>query len=478
MKKFFLTFVILSFVLSSLPTIADCTTNYTIHYIEAIDDVSLALSNYACGRILLKFNTTLPSNYTYQNSNLSLVVSYADVNFDGLVMYRINNQTWTSNDTLSDLWGLSKFNQTTITGVSFYPTGFKSFDVSNLVSDDIISGSNNSLWLETGGSHYTACTPDTTFPTSTMLYFGGQPGDYNFWQQRLTSIEYHSGLYKPKLAINVSYDICDNVSICEMKTDYDSEISCSQSNVVVKNDEELDSYLLDYGFDGVKYQNLKISYDIINESIEIHSPCKITLKDNIVLNGSSVCLDGRNGIIDDNGYTVNANNVTLLSELDDVHFGQGSTINANELYMGALKTVKIGENSDVNISGPIRMISTGEFSSSDVAIKQNSHVTSESLYMESTRTTSVGSSVIIEVANNMTIKSIGTSTGSEAWIKQDAEINAGNLDIVSENKATLGKNTLVNIIGNFNMNAVTPNKCTVYNSATINASTLSGNCLI
>ena len=189
-------------------------------------------------------------------------------------------------------------------------------------------------------------------------------------------------------------------------------------------------------------------------------------------------MDGRNGIIDDNGYTVNANNVTLLSELDDVHFGQGSTINANELYMGALKTVKIGENSDVNISGPIRMISTGEFSSSDVAIKQNSHVTSESLYMESTRTTSVGSSVIIEVANNMTIKSIGTSTGSEAWIKQDAEINAGNLDIVSENKATLGKNTLVNIIGNFNMNAVTPNKCTVYNSATINASTLSGNCLI
>jgi len=271
---------------------------------------------------------------------------------------------------------------------------------------------------------------------------------------------------------------CDGL-VCSMKKDYSPGIGCaSTATVVVNNDEELADYMTDYGFDGSQYKNLKIAYDISQMHIDIHSPCKITLKDNIVLTADTICLDGRGGILDDNGYTVNASRVALLSELGNAEFGQGSVVNADELRMEALKTVKIGLNSFAYVGGTMIMNSTGDVSSSDSVIKGGSEVTAGELIIKASRTASVGQNVKINIAGDMNIASTGDYTGSQAEFLSGAKVTVfGNLSLTSGNKALLGLNTNTTVTNNFHMNAQSENKCTISGSATYTAGSTSGNCL-
>ena len=98
-----------------------------------------------------------------------------------------------------------------------------------------------------------------------------------------------------------------NSAECTNKTDYNPPIKCANSTVVVHNDSQLDTYLNDFGFNGNKYQDLKVSFDVNRPNIEIHSPCKIKFSKDVQLTGDTICLDGREGIVDGNGYAVDAN---------------------------------------------------------------------------------------------------------------------------------------------------------------------------
>jgi hypothetical protein len=363
-------------------------------------------------------------------------------------------------------------------------------------------------------------------------------------------------------------------SVCQMKTDYDPTIPCSLKTVVVRNDAELDAYLIDYGLKRKKYRNLKIAYDINRPIIEIHSPCRIRLKDNVALTGDSVCLDGRKGVEDDDGYTVNAlGAVNVLSEQGNADFGYGSIITADQLTMEAHKIAKIGINSQVNVNGAVRVRSTGNLLISQAIIRQgttlnaghliveavrgaiianNVHVQAQgdvavqstgnligstaiiekdatisadnitveapreaaigvnvslaatgdvtvrstgdtftsnallrknvvihaqNLLLEAPRLATVGNSAIIDVNGDAILRSLGQYYTSLAKLNYRSQVSANSLDMTSGFKTTLGFDTYVNTFENFNMAAVTPNKCTIADSAVISAGSTSGNCL-
>lgn len=77
--------------------------------------------------------------------------------------------------------------------------------------------------------------------------------------------------------------------------------SCTDSTdfVVVTSDEELASYMEDYGVnaDGKK-RNLQVAYNIVSEgALDIHTPCEITFADNVeVLADGAMCLNGAKGV--------------------------------------------------------------------------------------------------------------------------------------------------------------------------------------
>ena len=65
--------------------------------------------------------------------------------------------------------------------------------------------------------------------------------------------------------------------------------------------------------------------DVPDGDLSMHSPCEIQLKGNISLTTQHgmVCLDGRKGVQDDNGFSVTAERVAILSEQGNAHFGHG-----------------------------------------------------------------------------------------------------------------------------------------------------------
>jgi hypothetical protein len=239
----------------------------------------------------------------------------------------------------------------------------------------------------------------------------------------------------------------------------------------------LDAYLVDFGFNGSKFQNLKINYDVTRPNIDIHSPCRITLKNKTVLTADTICLDGRRGVIDNNGYTANANQVTVLSELGPAGFGMGSVINADELTIKALKTARIGFNSVIEVEGPVRLISTGDLPSSNAIIKQGSTVKADSLGLEASRGAIIGIKVEVEVSGDMSVISTGSAPRSNSIIKRRAVVTADSLNMTSGNRATLGRHTRITTTGNFHMEAASEGKCLIARSAIINAGSTSGNCL-
>jgi hypothetical protein len=311
-----------------------------------------------------------------------------------------------------------------------------------------------------------------------------------------------------------------------MKTDYASEGCRNEFEQISSYQDYLNYVDSNYGYNGSTYKKLKIMADINvpNGDLSIHSPCEIQLKGNISLTAQNgmVCLDGRKGVQDDNGFSVTAERVAILSEQGDAYFGHGSTINAEELFIQAYETAKIGNNAKVNINGPFTILSTGDKHGSKTWIKQGStiaadtifmkgagnvivgghaaihargpiwmsstgekneskawiiqdcHLRASALCMEAKKEVIIGEHSEITVDGEITMITAGDYPSSKAWIKQGAEVAAESL-AMSGHKTTLGRHSSVSVANNFHMEAEDSEKCTVMGS--YSAATISGNCL-
>ena len=312
---------------------------------------------------------------------------------------------------------------------------------------------------------------------------------------------------------------------CAMRTDYD-EAGCNGTFQAFST-ADLATYVgTDFGRNGGStYQNLKIMADLTDDQLDIESPCTITLLDDVVLAADFVSLDGREGVNDDNGYEIHAVRGCVLSERQNAGLGAGSVVVADELTVEAHKTAKVGQSSDVDLTGALTVRSTGDLSSSNAIIKSGSTVEAGSVRVEASRSAHVGENVDVTAGGAVEAVSTGDVSGSKAGLKQGSTVDAGSLfvsasreaklgqsstvitsgevvvistgsatgslaivksgaattagtdmDLVSGNKATIGQNTTVTVTGDLEMTAQSPSKCTIKASATITAGSTSGNC--
>ncbi len=316
----------------------------------------------------------------------------------------------------------------------------------------------------------------------------------------------------------------DVATSCIIRTSYDAG-GCSGTFQAFSLT-DLDDYVVsNFGKNGgTNFQDLKIMDDLTDTSLDIESPCKITLANHVVLDADIVGLDGRKGVIDDNGYTINADTACVLSEQDNAHLGAGSVVHADNLTVQGAKTAKIGRNSMVNMTNVLTVTSTGNFSSSDAIIisgatvdagaialsasrgahlgenttiaadtiallstgettgsdaglKAGAEVTADDLKISASREAKVGQNTVVTFTGDLMVDSTGSATGSLAIVKSGADVTVGGtMDLTSGNKATIGQNTTVDVTGNLKMDAASLNKCTVTSSATVAFGSKSGTC--
>jgi subtilisin family serine protease len=263
---------------------------------------------------------------------------------------------------------------------------------------------------------------------------------------------------------------------------YECAAKQGAGTVTVFNQEELDAYLVDFGFDGDKVKNLRVSFNPTGE-VEIRSPCHVAVsgENNLLdIGADSVRVFGREGVTvaedyanPDRGIT-SQGALTLVSTEGDAGFFKGLELSAQNICVQAHGTAKIGEQNVVE-ADVVELISTGDLSSSHAQIRQGSHVTADRLRLEASREASIGHQVTVD-AGQVTLSSTGTGTSSVAIIEQAANVTADSLSLVSMNKATVGMDTVVTVQGMFEMEAEQESKCLVRDSATITSGAISGNC--
>ncbi|OGF64989.1 MAG: hypothetical protein A2Y62_02555 [Candidatus Fischerbacteria bacterium RBG_13_37_8] len=275
---------------------------------------------------------------------------------------------------------------------------------------------------------------------------------------------------------------CPDAATIDYKGYTAANCTVPQVYVAVANQAELDAYEQDFGFDGTKVKNLHVNFNP-SGNVTIISPCLIKLNGEnnyLDVNAANVCIYGRKGVRvaedyanPDGGITTGA--LHLISEEDDAGTFKSIQIHSTQIYIRALKEAKIGMDSVVEVTGEVKILSTGNLSSSDAIVRQGTELTATSLQIEASREAAIGESTTITVSGALEVNSTGIAVGSVAIVKQGAQVNAGTFDLTSGNKAQLGIDTTTTVTGNFHMNAA--NTCTIAASAVINAGSRSGNCL-
>ena len=144
---------------------------------------------------------------------------------------------------------------------------------------------------------------------------------------------------------------------CEIKTDYDHH-QCAGTSVV-RNDEQLDAYLTNFGLHRElqrkthhffmftkpepgkeKYRHLSIDYNLNRPLVDIHSPCSIIVETKSKIEGDAICMDGRKGVTTNPHSSIEGDNITLLSEQENIWIKTKGVINTNgNLHMDAKKCI-------------------------------------------------------------------------------------------------------------------------------------------
>ena len=252
--------------------------------------------------------------------------------------------------------------------------------------------------------------------------------------------------------------------------------------VRVVDQEELDAYLVDFGFDGSKVKNLNVAFNPTGD-VEIRSPCHVSLSglDNYLdITADSVRVFGRNGVAvaedyanPDRGIT-SEGKLTLVSTQGDSRFYKGLELSASRICLQADGTARIGEVGVVQ-ADVVELVSTGDRADSHAQIAKATQLSADLLRLEASRETAIGEQTRVDVGE-LILHSTGAFTLSVAYIKQGARVIADRISMISGNKATVQKDAEVHVAGEFEMEAQSEGKCTVHDSALITYGALSGNC--
>ncbi|MGE0268874.1 MAG: hypothetical protein AB7S78_10530 [Candidatus Omnitrophota bacterium] len=437
------------------------------------------------------------------------IINSASIVFD--TNSPITTNTWLN--TIDDTKPSSSMNSMASTGT------LTSFDISWSGSDAHSGIKEYTIYVSENSGPYA----ETLTTTGTFTSFVGVNGStYSFYTIATDQVgNREDAPGSPDLTITINDPMQEP---CTIKTDYLVGVTCS-STTTVTNDSQLEDYLVDYDYTGTYYRNLTINYNVTMDNIDIHSPCKVTIATGKVLTGERICIDGRTGVANSNGMTINGTFVTLVSETGDTELGSNSTINATELTLQAYKIAQIYSNAQVDVDGPLLIKSLGTSSTNKAHMGQTSTIHAGSVRLEANQEASTGPGMILDVDDELEIISTGTSSNSKALIgissaitaaslemsadrqveigtesevtvtegasmistgststsdvkiNLGAEITADSFDMIGGDDAILSAASEVTVTNNFHMQAATVGDCSISGSATINAGSESGNCL-
>lgn len=194
-------------------------------------------------------------------------------------------------------------------------------------------------------------------------------------------------------------------------------IVCEKSSRV-KNQSELDGYIENAKTLNPVSRNLIIDFDVASSSVlNIISPCKIVFKKFKTLSGENFCINGKNGVIFQNNYTLSANTVEVYSK----------------------KKIAIRHHAEINTKS-LSLISDGEGLESRAHIRHSSTIKSENLTIKAMARSTLGHTSTYDISNNLSVDS--ELEFSSIW--KNTTVNAKNISFTSSRKNRFSRGVSIN----------------------------------
>ncbi|MBK26311.1 MAG: hypothetical protein CME70_20090 [Halobacteriovorax sp.] len=263
---------------------------------------------------------------------------------------------------------------------------------------------------------------------------------------------------------------------CEIPPSFDG-YTC-KGRFVARSVEDMNSYLSDYGLKNGFVKHLKIDFEYAAETIQVTSPCSITVRDNASLtsNTGSSCLIAK-GHVKAKGMNFQApnGNTTFASYEGNVIIDDNSTINTRNLnLMGQHKAVI--QNTATITAHDINMKSFGTEDDSRVHIRHSSNVTANNIYLEAKRKATLGRDSLYNVSGTVRIIGEGPDDDSDnpefATIWKGTTVNANELIINSLSKTKVSGGITINA----NRIELNGPACHLGKTAIFNSPVKEGNC--
>ncbi len=263
---------------------------------------------------------------------------------------------------------------------------------------------------------------------------------------------------------------------CEIPPSFDG-YTC-KGRFVASNEEELTTYLSNYGLKNGFVKHLKIDFDYVTESVQITSPCSITVRDNASLTSTtgSSCLVAK-GAVKARGMNFSAlnGNTTFASYEGNVIIDDGSTINTKNLNMMGQHKCVIQNTANIT-AHDINMKSFGTGDDARVHIRHSSTVTANNIFLEAKRKATLGRDSIYNVSGTVSIIGEGPDDDADnpefATIWKGTTVNASELIINSLSKTKVSGGITVNA----NRVELNGPACHIGKTAVFNAPLKEGNC--
>ncbi len=304
-------------------------------------------------------------------------------------------------------------------------------------------------------------------------------------------------------------------------------ISCS-GTFVASSLADLDAYeATDYGRneDG-SFKHLVITgSDLSAPYIEVYSPCSITVAKKSFLWGHSLLtLKGRLGVLVDRRTTIFGLHVNIISEEDNATIStyayvqagnltveaykraqiadranvlvsdtvkiistgnfwnalvrRYTIINARSLIMVAATEIRIREDAEIYLSGPLVMDSTKDSSGGKLAIMDRVIVEAEEVFMSAWRETVIGDNVQMDVIRDIFIEGRGNYPLNFVEIGNNTEITSavGDLTAISATQLIIQPGVVIDVKRFLTLEASDPSQCFISSGAIFNAHSTYGNC--
>jgi hypothetical protein len=248
----------------------------------------------------------------------------------------------------------------------------------------------------------------------------------------------------------------------------DNHKFCS-GTVIVKNDGELDAYLTDFGLSKEKFKNLRIAYDIHQPQIDIHSPCKILVKQGKTLEGEHVCIDGHRGVRTSPRFTLLAGQAALLSEEGGISIGTEAHLEGEEMRLEGEERVVLQPHAEIIVSALLSLLSP----EGRARIGNHASLTVGSLLLRALKEAIIGNHSRISASDVVQVLSTGTEQSSHATLKNHSNLEAASAELTAGKKAEVGNHAKVTTTGNFHMDAP---QCSIGSKAVISVGSTSGSC--